>query len=124
MKEGEPMGYVRRFLEDVQNRAIQDTQARLRMLDEHLAAKLKRMEGRIMAAIDDKLAELEAAMDAAHEAIANEIDQLAKAIAAQAPDLTPQVNRLAALVDRVRTDTDALRSDDPVVEAPPAPPAE
>jgi hypothetical protein len=80
-------------------------------------------EDTLMSDLDDKLAALEAAQSANHDAIATELAQLAAAIANQAPDLTPEVNRLIALTTAVQADTAALNADDPQPPAPTPPPA-
>ena len=64
------------------------------------------MEDRIMAG----QAELDAKLDELQAAVTTELKQLADAIAATAPDLSPQVAKVQAAVD-------ALVSDDP--KAPP-----
>lgn len=51
-------------------------------------------------------ADLDAKLDELQAAITTELQQLADAIAAQAPDLAPQVARVQSLVD-------ALKADDP-----------
>jgi hypothetical protein len=79
-------------------------------------------ESALMSDVDDKLSALEAAQAANHAAIANELQQLATAIANQAPDLTPVVNRLITLTNAVQADTAALNADDPQPPTPVPPP--
>ena len=56
-------------------------------------------------------AELDAKLDELQAAVTTELKQLADAIAASAPDLSPQVAKVQAALD-------ALISDDPVVTPP------
>lgn len=61
------------------------------------------------------LAELDAKLSELANGIATEMQQLADAVAAAAPDLSPQVARIQGMID-------ALKSDDPAAPAPaPAP---
>ena len=69
----------------------------------------------VLADLEAKLSELEAANAAAHAAISNEIKQLADAVAAQAPDLAPAVARVQAVVDSLTADKSAMDADDPPV---------
>jgi transglutaminase/protease-like cytokinesis protein 3 len=92
-----------------------------------ILSKLNRVltkEDTLMSDLDDKLAALEAAQAANHAAIANELQQLATAIANQAPDLTPAVNRLISLTSAVQADTAALNADDPQPPTPVNPPVD
>jgi hypothetical protein len=79
----------------------------------YLYNRLIQMEKRIMVGqveLDAKLDELKASVD-------KELQQLADAVAASAPDLSPQVKKVQDAID-------ALNADDPVVAPPEAPAAQ
>jgi hypothetical protein len=61
-------------------------------------------------------AELDAKLDELNANVAFELQQLKDAVAATAPDLAPQVAKVQAAID-------ALKSDDPAPPAPPPAPA-
>jgi hypothetical protein len=76
----------------------------LRILLEHVI----KQQGKIMAT----QAELDAKLDELAIATQKEMQQLADAIAASAPDLTPQVQKIQKMID-------ALASDDPTAAPTP-----
>lgn len=83
---------------------------------QHIHKHLIGMEVRMaedVKALDAKLDELAVADAARQTAIKKELDQLAAAVATQAPDLTPQVAKVQALIDSAGADKASLDVDDP-----------